>query len=101
MEIPPSGAAGDLGGATLTRFLTYHPFMAFFCWLANQQFPSSHRPETWASRLRENSPRLYWVCVTLDIILTLLVSLILIGAGALIVYKSVWLPLDGTSSAFA
>ena len=84
------GVSGDLGGRTLSNLLKVHPFTSFFCWLAHRQYPASHRPETRVARLRENSPRFYWVCVALDVLVGLVAVLILIVAAAAVLYKTIW-----------
>jgi hypothetical protein len=81
------------GGAdqTLQRLLTFHPFMRFFRWLADRQFPGSHLPETRVRRLREESKHLYWTCVTLDMLVTALAVLLLLAAALAVLYKTIWL----------
>jgi hypothetical protein len=90
------GALADVttpGGAeqTLRHFITFRPFMRFFCWLADRQFPASHRPETRVSRLRKESKRLYWTCLTLDMLVTAVAVLLLLAVALAILYKTVWL----------
>jgi hypothetical protein len=86
------GASGDLGSRTLSNLLRFHPFISFFCWLAHHQYPASHRPETRVSRLREDSPKFYWVCVVLDVMVVLCAVVGLLAAAGAVLYKTIWLP---------
>lgn len=85
------GADVDLGHKTLSSLARLRLFTAFFCWLADKQYPASHRPETRVSTHRKNSPRLYWLCVTLDVFVLVCVVAIALAAAARAVYKSIWL----------
>ena len=71
-----------VGERTLTYLMWLHPFMTYFCWVADRQFPASHRPDTRVDRLRERDPRFYWTCVTLDTVVTVLAVGVLIAAAA-------------------
>jgi hypothetical protein len=87
----PAGLDGTPGSTALAAFLRFHPFMAFFCWLADAQYPASHYfAEMRVAKHREACPKLYWVCVVLDMLVTLVaVAGILVLAGA-VAYKAVW-----------
>jgi hypothetical protein len=93
-EVTPSpgdflGPEGDLGPRTLTGLLRVHPLMSFFCWLADRQYPDSHRADTRVARLRERDRAFYWVCVTVDTVLVILAALGLLAAAAYAVYKTI------------
>ena len=92
---PEDARAGDGGGLgygvgerTLTHLMRLHPFLTFFCWVADRQFPASHRADTRVARLRERDRRFYWTCVTLDVVVTFLAVTILIAAAAWALYKT-------------
>jgi len=86
----PTGIEGTPGSTAFSAFLRFHPFMAFFCWLADAQYPSSHFAEMRVAQHREAAPWLYWICVFFDMVVTLIaVSGLLVLAGA-VAYKAVW-----------
>lgn len=57
---------------SLTRLLTFYPFLRLFAAVAHRQFPSSLRPETRVARLRANHPRFYGLCVLMDFLVVLI-----------------------------
>lgn len=83
------GSDHALGGRTLVGLLRLHPLMSFFCWVADRQYPESHRAATRVARLREKDRRFYWVCVTVDTILTTLAALGLFVAAGAALYKTI------------
>lgn len=87
----PATPPAELDGHSiaLSAFLKFHPFMAFFCWIAHVQFPSNHKAETRVSKLREQSKKFYWVCVTLDVLVTFVAVAGLIAIAAAVAYKAV------------
>lgn len=87
----PGGPQDGAGQETLARLLTYYPFTRFFCSLAHRQYPSSHRPETRVARMRAHHPHFYGLCVAADFVLVLLSAILLLGAAAIAIYKTLWL----------
>jgi hypothetical protein len=85
------GPGGDFGERTLSHLLRFHPLMSYFCWLADRQFPASHRSTTRVSRLRERNPRFYWVCVIVDTLFVILATIGLFVAAGAALYKTIWL----------
>lgn len=87
----PEGLEGAPGSAALAAFLRFHPFMGFFIWLADMQYPATHTGDIRVAKHKEICPRLYWTCVAFDFVVTLLAVIgILVLAGA-VAYKAVWL----------
>ncbi|MFI6432486.1 hypothetical protein [Rhodococcus oryzae] len=84
---PPAELDGH--SIALSAFLKFHPFMAFFCWVAHAQFPANHRAETRVAKLREGSKRFYWTCVLLDLVVTFVAVAGLIAIAAAVAYKAV------------
>lgn len=79
----------DAGSQALSAFIKFHPFMAFFCFLADLQYhPAQHHAEARVATLRSNSPWLYWICVGLDFILTLVAVTAVVCIAGAIAYKS-------------
>lgn len=86
----PAGLDGAPGSSTLAAFLRFHPFMAFFCWLADAQYPAHHIAEVRVAKHRVNSPKLYWICVGLDMVVTLVAVALTLVIAAAVAYKAVW-----------
>jgi hypothetical protein len=82
---------GQPDASTLAKLLTFHPFMRFFCFLADRQSPGSHLPQTRVRRLREEDKKLYWACVIGDFVVTAASAVVIIAAAAVVLYKTVWL----------
>lgn len=89
-EHAPAGLEGAPGSTALAAFLRFDPFTAFFCWLADAQFPAHHLAEVRVSSHREKCPRFYWTCVVLDMVVTLLAVIGLLVLAAAVAYKAVW-----------
>lgn len=84
-------AFGDAPGSTaLAAFLRFHPFTAFFCWLADAQYPAHHLAEFRVASHREKCPKFYWTCVVLDMFVTLLAAAGILVLAAAVAYKAVW-----------
>lgn len=66
----------EVGGQTLSRFLVFHVFSAFFGWLANRIY-ADVEPNVRFGRMRREHRKLFWTCVTLDLI-------VLVGATAIL-----------------
>lgn len=81
----------EVGGHTLARLIALRPFMTYFCWLAHKQNPAAHRPETRVNSLRTLNPKFYWMCVMLDMVITLVAVVLLVAAAAAVLYKTIWL----------
>ena len=64
--------------------------MAFFCWLADAQYPANHFVGMRVAKHREASPKLYWVCVFLDVLVTLIAVAGILVLAAAVAYKAVW-----------
>lgn len=77
----------NAGSAALTAFIWFHPFMTFFCWLADIQYAPC-RPEAKVWMLRKDSRHLYWACVILDLMVTLIAVNTVIAITGLAAYKS-------------
>jgi hypothetical protein len=92
-QVTPEGAPSHHGelvaNPTLTHFLTFHPLTTFFCWLADKQYPASHQPDTRVSRLRASSPWFYWTCVLIDVVITVAVTILLVGTATAVAWKTV------------
>lgn len=69
-----------------------HPHVSYFTWLADKQSPADLPPEVRLERYREQAPRLFRVCVVLDLIIVLAVTLILVAAAAAVLYRIILLP---------
>lgn len=78
----------DLGNKTLTTLVRLRLFIAFFCWLADKQYPASYRADRRVSTLRKNSPHLYWVCVTFDIAVLVLAVLFAFALVAITIFNT-------------
>lgn len=89
-SVTPSGLEDTPGSTALAAFIRFHPFMAFFCWLADAQFPAHQLAEVRVSKHRDNSPKLYWICVSLDMLVTLTAVVGVIALAATVAYKAVW-----------
>ena len=97
----PAALDGTAGGAAIATFIKFHPFMAFFCWVAHIQHLGQLSPEAEVRQLRADHTKLYWICLWLDmIILAVAVVGVLILAGA-VAFKAVWpiLPANTTNPA--
>lgn len=76
--------------AALTTFLRFHPFMAFFCWLAHLQYEPEHTDSRRISIHRKRCPRFYWTCVTLDMLITFAVTVTIVGTAVGVAYKTLF-----------
>lgn len=83
-----SDTQGDIGGRTLSNLIKARVFMALFCWLADRQFSPTLRADLRVSRLRAKDRRLYWLCVGLDLIVTLGAVVLLMWAATIALYKT-------------
>jgi hypothetical protein len=90
-----SQGGGEIGPGTLSQLVTFHPFMSFFCWLAHRQFSAQQAPEARVAQLKMNARGLYWLCVTLDLLVVLVSVLLLIAAASAVLYKTIWLSATG------
>ena len=80
---------GDASSQAFAAMMQVRPFMALFCWIAHAQFPAHHKPETRVAKMRSESRRFYWTCVTLDMIVTLLCVTGVLTVAGFVAYKSV------------
>lgn len=92
-EIPRQMPFGDTSRSgemsAISTFFHFQPFMSYFCRLSHAQYPEHMSPEERVRRHRIESHRLYRVCVTADlIVMTLTTVLFLVAAGA-IAYKAI------------
>ena len=62
--------------------------MALFWWLADRQFSPNLRADLRVSRLRAKDRRLYWLCVCLDLVVTLGAVVLLMWAATIALYKT-------------
>jgi hypothetical protein len=92
--IPPAPARGSTArpGVALatSKWMIIHPHVSFFSWLADKQGPAELPPEARLARYRKESPRLFQICVTLDLLVLFVVTGILVFAMAAILYKAIW-----------
>lgn len=87
--------AEEHGGGLLAAFLRLHPFVGFFCWLADQQYGPEHRPDERVTKLINRSKashNLYRFCVAGDLFVTLIAAVGLLSLAVMIAAKAVWPP---------
>jgi hypothetical protein len=73
-----------------SRFVVIHPHVSFFSWLADKQGPADASPEERLDRYRRDSPWLFGACVVLDLLVLFVVTAILVGALAAVLFKAVF-----------
>ena len=64
--------------------------MAFFCWLAYIQTPGPQSPEAGVFKLRADCKKLYWFCLTLDMLILLAAVVGVLALAAAVAYKALW-----------
>ncbi len=69
-----------------------HPHVSYFTWLADKQSAADVPPDVRLERYREQEPRLFRICVALDLIIVLVLTLILVAAVAAVLYRIILLP---------
>jgi hypothetical protein len=87
---PPGPQRSRSVAAVGSRFVVIHPHVSFFSWLADKQGPADASPEERVDRYRRDSPWLFRVCVALDLLVLFVVTAILVGALAAILFKAVF-----------
>ena len=85
---PPSGSRTVT--AVGSRFVVIHPHVSFFGWLADRQGPAEATPEERLDHYRRDSPGLFRVCVILDLVVLFVVTGILVGALAAVLFKAIF-----------
>jgi hypothetical protein len=88
-EEPPPAPRGVVA-ASRSRWVVIHPHVSFFSWLADKQGPIDAPAEVRLERYRRESPGLFKLCVILDLLVLLAVSVILVTALAAALYKVIW-----------
>ena len=73
-----------------SKWVIIHPFVSFFSWLADKQGPAELPPEGRFARYRQEAPRLFQVCVALDLLVLFVVTGILVVALAAALFKVIW-----------
>ena len=73
-----------------SRFVVIHPHVSFFSWLADKQGPADATPEDRLERYRRASPWLFRACVVLDLLVLFVVTAILVGALAAVLFKAIF-----------
>ena len=87
----PSGPSRSRGVAAVgSRFVVIHPHVSFFSWLADKQGPADATPEERLERYRRDSPWLFRACVALDLLVLFVVTAILVGALAAVLFKAIF-----------
>jgi hypothetical protein len=81
------------GEPTLSAFLWTHPALSLFDHVAWRNYGESRSRHERFAMLRRRTPRYYTFCLIVDTTLTVVSALLLLAAGALVLYKTVWLPL--------
>jgi hypothetical protein len=88
---PPPGPSRSRSVAAVgSRFVVIHPHVSFFSWLADKQGPADATPEERLERYRRDSPWLFRACVALDLLVLFVVTAILVGALAAVLFKAVF-----------
>lgn len=82
---------GEVPYHALTRLMVFHPCVAFFGWVADQQFPRSQTRETRFRKHGEEHPPFYWICVVIDLTLIIIAWAIIMIAICITIYKTLWL----------
>ena len=91
VDRPPAGIDGAPGSAALAAFIGFHPFMAFFIWLAKLQSPDTATDAARVAQYRAECRRLYWTCVASDFIVTAIAVLGVLALAGVVAYKSLLL----------
>ena len=73
-----------------SKWMIIHPHVSFFSWLADKQGPAELPPEARLARYRQESPRLFQICVILDLVVLFVVTGILVAAFAAALFKIIW-----------
>jgi hypothetical protein len=88
---PPPGPPRSRSVAAVgSRFVVIHPHVSFFSWLADKQGPLDASPEERLDRYRRDSPWLFRACVVLDLLVLFVVTAILVGALAAVLFKAIF-----------
>jgi hypothetical protein len=88
---PPGPPPRSRGVAAVgSRFVVIHPHVSFFSWLADKQGPADATPEDRLERYRRASPWLFRACVVLDLLVLFVVTAILVGALAAVLFKAIF-----------
>lgn len=88
-----SSLAGDEPTVKLVNLFRFHPFMSLFLHIANARFARRKSARSRVDELIAQSPRLYKWCVVSDFVLTVVLTLLLIVAVTLGIYKTLFSPL--------
>jgi hypothetical protein len=89
---PTTAATAGLSTALRPGIRLVHPHVSYFTWLADKQSGADVPPDVRLERYRERAPRLFRICVALDLIIVLVVTLILVAAAAAVLYRIILLP---------
>lgn len=95
---PTSPSVDDQATKFLSGLLTRTPFHDYFCRVAMR----THTEDTFEHRvqlMKQEHPRWHALCVVLDMSLRIVVTVLLVAAGAAIAYKTLFpLPFPGLAS---
>lgn len=85
--------SGDLSPASIAKMMrAVHPFYSYFEYVASTRYPRNKSTAAKVQQLRVEHGKLYWTCITLDIVMILVpLSLVFVAAVGLIGYKTLWL----------
>lgn len=79
--------------SNLVRLIRVRPFMLFFCYVANMQYPRHQTSQSRNEKMKKDHVKLYWFCIISDLIFTWIIAVFLLAFFVLAGYKTLVLPL--------
>ncbi|GAA2031043.1 hypothetical protein GCM10009720_09150 [Yaniella flava] len=92
-QVNGNGIAGDEPTVKIVNLFRFHPFVSLFVHIANIRYARRKSQRSRVDQLVTESQRFYKFCIVSDFILTVILTLLLVAAVVLGIYKTLFSPI--------